>query len=167
MEDNQKWAPELYKRYGTKTLGFIEDHINLIDQNKFDELYELAFEYDVLITSNITQLFLDSNIEHLSYMHSIPGKYLWGIDEIRSFRIPSNITEIGAHAFHSATALRELIIPVSVTYIDASAFVSTDSLRYLTYEGTKDQWDAIQKDLNWNHRHFVTQVKCTDGSIYY
>lgn len=167
MEDNQKWAPELYKRYGTKTLGFIEDHIDLIDQNKFDELYELAFEYDVLIISNITQLFLDSNIEHLSYMQSIPDKYLWGIDDITSLTIPSNIKRINAQAFRATGNLSKIIIPDSVEYIGASAFVNTYSLPYLIYEGSRNQWETIEKDINWNFRDFITEVKCTDGSIYY
>ena len=61
----------------------------------------------------------------------------------------------------------KLVIPDSIIYIGNRPFYGTDRLQYLTYQGTKDQWEAIEKHLTWNQSYFITKVRCIDGEVLY
>lgn len=70
------------------------------------------------------------------------------------------ITEISGGAFAEFDNITTVKIPTSITYIGADAFANKENSGFLgalkyeqitfLYEGTYEQWQAIEKDENWD-----------------
>ena len=86
-------------------------------------------------------------------------------EELISVTIGSGVTSIGETVFRSCTGLTSIIIPNSVTNIGRYAFWDCAGLTSITYNGTKAQWNAIDKSNNWNFNTGNYVVHCTDGDI--
>jgi len=74
-------------------------------------------------------------------------------------------TEIVSPAFNSCTGLISLTIPDSVTTISDYAFSGCSNLTSITFNGTKEQWKAIEKGYDWNSETGEYTVHCSDGDI--
>ena len=70
---------------------------------------------------------------------------------------------ISSGAF-SNTKLQSIYIPVGVTDIFNEVFAGTP-LTEITYQGTKEQWNEIYLDDEWNSGSSITKIICTDGTI--
>ena len=85
-----------------------------------------------------------------------------------AFTIPDNITRISYSAFWKCLYLKEIMIPSSVEYLDMYAIYMCESLTTIHYNGTKAQWNAIDKSNfwfeNWMKKQIITII-CTDGKI--
>ena len=62
-----------------------------------------------------------------------------------SFTIPDSVTSIGSDAFSGCISLTSITIPNSVTSIESDAFFYCSSLTSINYNGTKNQWNSINK----------------------
>ena len=135
-------------------LKFIQDHSKSINDNNFEELYNLISygHYDFEIY-DFTELLLSAGIDPLPYMETIPDnfatyseimhrKFPNSIKEIgdEAFRsnlkletvvFPNNLIAIGENAFRNCKELQEIILPDTVTYIGNSAFQSCNSVSKL------------------------------------
>lgn len=165
MAEKYMWPEEVYKKYGTLALSYIQDNIYLVDTNDFNKLYSQIG--DMGIVANVTAILRDSDIDPLVHLNHIPNCFMQWEHEVTEFVIPRNIRAIGDKAFASCDSLQTLVIPDSITYIGNRPFYGTDRLSYLTYQGTKDQWEAIEKHPTWNQSYFVTKVRCIDGEVLY
>ena len=67
---------------------------------------------------------------------------------LKSIKLPNNLLWIGRWMFSGCTSLRSVIIPESVITIFDSAFEGCASLSDIYYEGSKEQWQAINKEQN-------------------
>ena len=107
-----------------------EDIEDLINNNKWDEVYELA---DSLLSNNseFTQLLSSVSISPLDYMTYIPKNYL-ARTEITSFKIPSHIKTIKYAAFNHCYNLTNIVIPNSVVDVENYAFNYCTSLKNVT-----------------------------------
>lgn len=76
-----------------------------------------------------------------------------------------NVESIVKYMF-AGTAISELTIPSSVKYIEAGAFSGCQKLKNIYYVGTVEQWNAIEKDSDWNRGLGECTVSCTDGTIW-
>ncbi|MDE5592602.1 MAG: leucine-rich repeat domain-containing protein [Clostridiales bacterium] len=79
-------------------------------------------------------------------------------------------TVIDAFAFNNCTALTSVTIGNGVTYIGERAFQYCEQLTDVTYNGTKAQWNAVEKLTNengipWDYGTGNYTVHCTDGDI--
>ena len=64
--------------------------------------------------------------------------------------IPSSVTEIAPAAFRRANGIHTLNIPLSVTKI-GNYFIADSTITTIRYEGTEEQWNAIEKSSSmWN-----------------
>ena len=72
---------------------------------------------------------------------------------------------IDSNAFYGCSGLTSITIPDSVTSIGRLAFGYCSELTTINFQGTKEQWQAIEKDTNWNHSTGEYAVICTDGTI--
>lgn len=78
--------------------------------------------------------------------------------------IPDSVTVIGKSAFEMCLGLMSVTIGAGVTTIEDSAFAYCSNLSSITFNGTKKQWNAIDKTSDWT---FVpaTKVVCSDGEV--
>ena len=52
-----------------------------------------------------------------------------------------------------------------VTVIEGKAFYNCENLLEIHYRGTKAQWKAIRKDINWQSGTGDYTLYCTDGNL--
>jgi hypothetical protein len=88
---------------------------------------------------------------------------------ISSIVIPKNVTYIGEIAFQ-ATHCSQISLPNTINFIANDAF-SCGVPVTINYDGTKEQWEAIEKKEHWNTENeengVILTVLCSDGSIQY
>lgn len=75
------------------------------------------------------------------------------------------VTVILEKGFYHLSALEKVTVPASITHIRASAFEGCKSLKEIRFLGTMEQWNAIEKDTNWDLETGAYTVYCTDGTI--
>lgn len=107
------------------------------------------------------------SIKFLSEINGIPVlKIAYSLENnntVESVEIPNGITTLSYHAFWDCEALTTLIIPTSVTKFDQRQVLRSNSLEVITYLGTIEQWNAIEKADKWCHKDLI--IRCTDGDI--
>ena len=60
-----------------------------------------------------------------------------------------------------------VIIPASVTKIKDHAFANCTNLSMIYFNGTENEWNAIEKGAEWISGIDRFLVQCTDGQITY
>ena len=83
----------------------------------------------------------------------------------KNTNIPDGIVSIGRYAFYECTSLSEIVIPSSVRFIEYESFKNCHSLVSITYVGTMEQWNTIDKGEQWNDNIPALVVHCTDGDV--
>ena len=79
---------------------FIEEHIDMIDKNEWEDLYneaELSF-VNMKNIGDVTSYIESAGIDPLFYLTIVPPAYLYGQDIVK-YTIPKNITSIYSYAF--------------------------------------------------------------------
>ena len=91
-----------------------------------------------------------------------------------SFQESSNLTEvvfekgfeqITGKAFLQCTRLKSVTFNLGVTKLSARAFEGCSSLEEIKFNGTKAQWESIEKENGWDRYTGDYVVKCSDGDI--
>ena len=86
-------------------------------------------------------------------------------NSLTSIVIPEGVTSIGKYAFWYCSSLTSITIPDSVTSIGDWAFLNCTLLTSITFQGSMEQWIAIDKDTEWNLSTGSYTVTCTDGVL--
>ena len=89
----------------------------------------------------------------------------FGCKSLRSITIPNSVMSIDNWAFDECKSLTSITIPRNVTSIGQMAFADCKSLKTIVFDGTIEQWQAIEKHYDWNDYTPATHVQCTDGDI--
>lgn len=77
--------------------------------------------------------------------------------------LPNTITDIEARAFRDCFSLESIALPNTLTSIgDAFYFCSFTNI---DYEGTMEEWNAIDKYYNWTDGSKIKTITCSDGVI--
>lgn len=84
---------------------------------------------------------------------------------LTSITIPDGVTSIGACAFEDCDGLTSIAIPDSVTSIGMCTFYGCNKLTSIQFNGTKEQWNAIEKGYHWNSWTATYTIQCTDGKL--
>jgi len=79
----------------------------------------------------------------------------------QSADIPEGVTSIALAAFRKS-ALTEINIPSSVTAI-ANSFIADSSVSVINFNGTEEQWNAIEKGGLWNYRKTDIEIRFADN----
>ena len=79
--------------------------------------------------------------------------------------LKGELTLIADSAFENCTLLTSITLPDSVTKIGNSAFAYCSSLTSINFEGTVEQWNAIEKGLGCFSDTGSFTIFCTDGEI--
>ncbi|MBR5228011.1 MAG: leucine-rich repeat protein [Clostridia bacterium] len=89
------------------------------------------------------------------------GQYAFTGATISNITFNKGITNIPGDWFHYST-ITNMVLPNSVTSIDSGAFVDA-SITSITFEGTKEEWNAITKASDMGGSGIV--VHCTNGDV--
>lgn len=63
--------------------------------------------------------------------------------------IPEDVKKIGDNAFLNNEAIREIVLPKDVTRIGTAAFNGCKGLTSLTFLGTQEEWERVEKGDGW------------------
>ena len=84
---------------------------------------------------------------------------------LESLTIPSSVQNISNGAFSGCLELKTLEIEKGVGKIEEKAFEDCKTLSEITYTGTVDEWNKIEKERKWNCEVPAQFVKCSDGEV--
>ena len=79
--------------------------------------------------------------------------------------ILNGVIVINTSMFSGCSNLTEVEIPTSVICIADYAFKGCTSLTNITFRGTQERWDTIQKGTEWNHLVPAREVVCLGESV--
>ena len=115
---------------------FIEDNIDLIEENRWDEVYDnAAFNLDSDSTGIFTKAMLDIGLNPITEqgLDWIPDYYLSGTS-ITKFTIPNTIHSVGEGCF-SYSSLEKITIPESVKTLRDYVFYGCGQLKEIIFLG--------------------------------
>lgn len=143
---------------------FIEDNINLIEENRWGEVYANITPY-VKTISSFNQIIKDAGINPLEYLYYIPT-YYFARNDMVDYTIPENIIEIRFRAFVYCENLKQVTIHKQVKHIGNDVFKDCPNLKDIDYEGTREEWEhVVEKSSYWDRDSFIQKVYCKDGVI--
>jgi len=76
----------------------------------------------------------------------------------------SGTNEIAANAFAGNETLKTVVVSADMTKIGSGAFADCSALTTIQFNGTKEEWNAIEKATDWINLAAYT-IECTDGNI--
>ncbi|MGN0797327.1 MAG: leucine-rich repeat domain-containing protein [Christensenellales bacterium] len=76
-----------------------------------------------------------------------------------------SVISIATYAFSDCSELTTITIPNSVTRIFSYAFNNCSNLTTIIFQGTMEQWNAIDKMKLWDNGTGNYVIHCTDGDI--
>jgi len=102
-----------------------------------------------------------SMLRHVSLpdsLNQISASMFEGCSGLKSVRMPSNATRISSKGFYNCSGLTAITIFSKITAIEPQAFENT-ALTDVYYEGTGDEWGAINISTNGNGKIITEAVK--------
>ena len=88
-----------------------------------------------------------------------------GCSGLTSVKIGNGVTSIGDLAFRDCSGLTSITIGSGVTSIGFRALDGCSGLTRIDFNGTKAQWNAIEKGNGWGRNTGSFTIYCTDGTI--
>ena len=89
----------------------------------------------------------------------------WYCHKLKTATFNSGIQKIYRGMFHCCSSLTDLYLPADVEMIETYAFNGCTSLRRIHFAGTVSEWEAIEKEDQWNSELKNCTVICTNGEI--
>lgn len=109
--------------------------------------------------TSLTSIIIPDNVT------SIGLQAFWDCTNLTSITIPSNMTSVALAAFHGCEGLTSITIPDNVTSIGKGALDGCKRLTNITFQGTINEWNAIDKGEKWDDRTGKYIIHCADGDI--
>ena len=160
---------------------FIEENIDLISDNEFNDVYNKIKSYK--FTRLFTEAMLEAEINPLNYIEAVPSCYLYnsklkyidipvgiivinkysfaGCYRLKEVTVPEGVIEISEGAFMGCDALKKLHLPSTLKYIDVGAFSGCRNLKEVTFAGTTKQWLNVKDNDSSLLEH--EPIKCSDN----
>ncbi len=96
---------------------------------------------------------------------SIGDQAFYNCSRLTNVTIPDSVTSIGSRTFYNCFYLTNIVIGNGVTSIGSYAFSYCRDLTRIDFNGTKAQWETVEKGNNWGKNTGDFTVYCTDGTI--
>lgn len=96
------------------------------------------------------------------YVKDIGDYAFYQCSSLTKLTIPDGVTTIGKYAFYECTGLKSVVIGKGVKSIGNSAFYGCRELGSITFNGTKEQWQAVEKGSDWEYGNY--NIKFTEES---
>ena len=111
------------------------------------------------ICSSLSSITLPPSLEYLG------PRVFTNCDSLTSMDIPDGIDTLRYGTFNLCTQLSEITLPANLTKIQTLCFSGCVSLKRINFEGTMEQWNAIEKEDAWDLGTGNYTVYCIDGNI--
>lgn len=85
--------------------------------------------------------------------------------ELKTVRLPAALDEIKESTFSRCSSLTEITIPGCISVVKEEAFADCTKLSEISYDGTRSEWDSIEKADNWDANTVRFNVICSDETI--
>ncbi|MBQ9481041.1 MAG: leucine-rich repeat protein [Clostridia bacterium] len=145
----------------------IHDGVTRIGGSAFENCYNLM---DISIPDSVTSI-SDSSFKDCPCIKKVDGVgYVdnWVVNcdkSLTSVIIKEDTVGIAYNAFNNCSNLISIVIPDSIENICISAFSNCERLTDITFNGTKEQWQAIEKGRDWKYKVPAGFVCCNDGNF--
>ena len=96
--------------------------------------------------------------------HIYPGAFLTA-ENLETIIVPDGVTYIEYASFASCASLKSLTLPSSVEYLGPAILEESVNIERIIFNGTVEQWNAIEKDISWTLGTGEFVIYCTNGSI--
>ena len=128
---------------------------NIKLHNEVTSIGDLAF-YEC---SSLMSIKLPSGIESI-------GQWTFGgCKGLTIVEIPDRVTSLGKGAFEECIELTSIKIPNCTISFEDRVFNKCIKLMNITFAGTVEQWNAIEKGYQWKSDVPATKVVCSDGEV--
>lgn len=142
--------------------------VTSIGEQVFDRCYNLkTVYYNSSCGSSSGELFADAtSIEKIVFGgRKVGGSICRQLTNLKAVEIKDGVTTIEIFAFFGCTKLTTVTIPDTVTAIRYNAFTDCKKMTSIIFEGTVEEWNAIEKGSMWNNGVPATKVICEDGEV--
>ena len=148
------WGLKIYAKVAEEPRGWQANWISDTDGVvwNFKEFY--------IDTQGIRYVILNDNTAIVSGYTDAAGDIVIGLDDY-------NVTRIQAYALYNCNTVESIKIPKSVTDIGRNAFDFCWSLTEIHFDGTVEEWNAVEKEDDWNigtPGNLV--IICSDGNVW-
>ena len=109
--------------------------------------------------SSLNSAILPSTVTH------IDESSFKGCKSLTSLGLSNGLTSIGNNAFSGCESLESVNIPTTVVSLGEAAFGECKSLIKISFNGTVDQWQSIQKGNGWSFGTGDYYIKASDGKV--
>ena len=144
-------------------------HITQIGENSFEYQNITGFILADTITyiggSAFYKCLKLSNVYFGSNLTSIGQKAFYNCQSLTSVTLPDTLTTISKYSFAYCTNLEYVQIGNKINKLPMYAFSDCTSLKEIHFNGTKEEWNNIEKDQDWDKNTGDYIVYCTDGNI--
>lgn len=113
-------------------IEFIQDYIELIDNNEFEELYAIADDQISALIGGLTDVLLEADIDPFVDLKVVPPGFMYASKQTH-FEVPQGIVEIREDAFADAMNLKSVHISDSVKKIGTDCFMSCRELSSVVF----------------------------------
>ena len=116
-------------------------------------------DYAFVMCWSMTRICIPNGVTYI-------GRYCFQhCQSLLSITIPDSVTTIGYSAFYGCRSLTSLVLPEGIANIGEFAFSGCIGLTKIIFMGTKEQWNAINKGMDWNYSAPATEIICSDGTV--
>ena len=142
---------------------FIKNNFDLINNNKFVELYYKARVQIPFQIGNLSYNLMQAGIQPLNYVDRVVRNMFSDCTLIDKITIPPNCIGIEKHAFQDWFGLIEVTLPATLQWIDNDAFANCYDIEKINFEGTIEQWQNVGISVEAFLDGYATTVNCIDG----
>lgn len=130
------------------SLIIIPDTVVSVGNEAFKDTAEIYFDIQGTITSIGESAFegcaLLEKVKLGEGMSAIPFMAFFNCSSLKTIAIPKGIEFIDENAFEGCSSLLTVVLPSTLTSVADSAFEYCSSLKTVFYEGTEEQFEAIE-----------------------
>lgn len=125
MKKSRKYLIGWFEDMNNAVKKFIEENINLIEEDKWEKLYQEAIvefeDEDADYIGAFTETMIEAGINPELYLSELPDYFLCG-SHIQTFSIPPIVKSIAFRAFYNCRSLTNITISDNVVEIGNNAF---------------------------------------------
>ena len=144
-------------------IEFMDGTIIQITDKTYTDILVKELEEEVVLDSSGIR-YVVNNTLGTCYVESI-GTCTNSYVGILTSLYGDTVTAIGNYAFADATFIEKIGITHALESIGEGAFSNCSSLTYISYSGTIEEWNNIDKGADWDKNTGKYIIYCYDGQI--